>query len=283
MTAVSSWRTVATAMMAVLIASGCGSAPKRSGGYYLDDGPGGSPPVDLDSVPDAVPRDEPINQANSRPYTALGRTYYPFKTHEAYRARGVASWYGKRYHGQRTADGETYDMYSMSAAHTVLPLPSYARVTNLSNGRSVIVRVNDRGPFLQERIIDVSYAAAYKLGFIDEGSAMVEVEAIVPGDPTPAPAPIVAATEPPERAGSLETGESGVFLQLGAFSTRDNAMAFAHRMRTDIAWMGDSIHLYKSGGLYKVHAGPYPSREAADSDASRIYRTLGITPFVLNR
>ena len=164
-----------------------------------------------------------------------------------------------------------------------LPLPSYARVTNLSNGRSVIVRVNDRGPFLQERIIDVSYAAAWKLGFVDEGSTMVEVEAIVPGDPTPVPAPIVAATEPPVRAGSLETGDSGIFLQLGAFSTRENAMAFVHRMRTDIAWMGDSIHLYKSGGLYKVHAGPYASREAADSDASRIYRTLGITPFLLNR
>jgi len=275
--------TMTAALVAVLIAAGCGSAPKRSGGYYLDDGPGGSPPVDLDSVPDAVPRDEPINQANSRPYTALGRTYYPFTTHQPYRARGVASWYGKRYHGQRTADGETYNMYSMSAAHTVLPLPSYARVTNLSNGRSVIVRVNDRGPFLQERIIDVSYAAAYKLGFVDDGSAMVEVEAIVPRDPTPAPAPIVAATEPPVRAGSLETGESGIFLQLGAFSSRENALAFAHRMRNDIAWMGDSIHLYRSGDLYKVHAGPYASREAADSDASRIYRTLGITPFVLSR
>jgi rare lipoprotein A len=283
MTTVPRCRAVATALVAVLIASGCGSAPKRSGGYYLDDGPGASPPVDLDSVPDAVPRDEPINQANSRPYTALGRTYTPFKSHQPYRARGIASWYGKRYHGQRTADGETYDMYSMSAAHTLLPLPSYARVTNLSNGRSVIVRVNDRGPFLQERIIDVSYAAAYKLGFVDDGSAMVEVEAIVPEDPTPAPAPVVAATEPPVRAGSLETGESGIFLQLGAFSTRENALAFAHRMRTDIAWMGDSIHLYKSRDLYKVHAGPYPDRDAADRDASRIYRTLGITPFVLNR
>ncbi len=270
-------------LIAALVASGCGSAPKKSGGYYLDDGPGGSPPVDLDRVPDAVPRDVPINQANTRPYTALGRSYRPFTSHQPYRARGLASWYGKRYHGQQTANGETYNMYSMSAAHTLLPLPSFARVTNLSNGRTVIVRVNDRGPFHDERIIDVSYAAAYKLGFVNDGSAMVEVEAIVPGDPVPAPAPIVAATQPPPRAGSLETGESGIFIQLGAFSSRENAMAFAQRMRADVAWMGDSIHLYKSANLYKVHAGPYSSREAADRDASRVYRALGIAPFVLDR
>lgn len=283
MTIATIYRNAAAVLIAALIASGCGSAPKKSGGYYLDDGPGGTPPVDLDRVLDAVPRDEPINQANTRPYTALGRSYRPFATHQPYRARGRASWYGKRYHGQQTANGEIYNMYSMSAAHTVLPLPSYAKVTNLSNGRSVIVRVNDRGPFRDERIIDVSYAAAYKLGFVNDGSAMVEVEAIVPGDPVPAPAPIVAVTQPPPRAGSLETGESGIFLQLGAFSSRENATAFAQRMRADVAWMGDSIHLYKSANLYKVHAGPYPSREAADRDASRIYRALGISPFVLNR
>lgn len=270
-------------LLAALVATGCGSPAKRSGGYYLDDGPGGSPPVDLDRVPDAEPRAEPINRATTRPYTVLGRSYRPFVSRQPYRARGLASWYGTRYHGQQTANGEQYDMYAMTAAHTLLPLPSYARVTNLSNGRSVIVRVNDRGPFHDERIIDVSYVAAYKLGFVNDGSAMVEVEAILPGDAIPPSTPIVAATEPPPRAGSLETGESGIFLQLGAFSSRDNAQAFVHRMRADIGWMGDSIHLYKSADLYKVHAGPYDSHAAADRDASRVYQALGIAPFIVNR
>lgn len=279
----SNYKLLAALSITVLVAAGCGSAPTKSGGYYLDDGPGGRPPVDLDRVPDAVPRAEPINRATTRPYTVLGRTYRPFHSHQTYRARGVASWYGKRYHGQQTANGEKYNMYSMSAAHTTLPLPSYAKVTNLSNGRSVIVRVNDRGPFLENRIIDVSYAAAHRLGFVENGSTMVEVEAILPGDALPPSTPIIAATEPPPRAGSLETGESGIFLQLGAFSTRDNAQAFAHRMRADIAWMGDSIHLYKSADLYKVHAGPYSDRAAADRDASRVYRVLGIAPFIVSR
>ncbi len=270
-------------LLAALIAAGCGSPAKKSGGYYRDDGPGGRPPVDLDRVPDAVPRAEPINRATTRPYTVLGRSYRPFSSRQPYRARGLASWYGTRYHGQQTASGETYDMYAMTAAHTLLPLPSYVKVTNLSNGRSVIVRVNDRGPFHDKRIIDVSYVAAHKLGFINDGSTMVEVEAILPGDAIPATAPIVAATQPPPRAGSLETGESGIFLQLGAFSSRDNAQAFVDRMRADIAWMGDSIHLYQSANLYRVHAGPYQSHAEADRDASRIYQALGIAPFVVNR
>ena len=201
----------AAVLAASLVVAGCGSAPKKSGGYYLDDGPGGTPPVDLARVPDATPRAEPIRQATTRPYTVNGRTYRPFAMHRSYKARGMASWYGKRYHGQQTASGETYDMYSMTAAHTVLPLPSYARVTNLANGRSVIVRVNDRGPFLSERIIDVSYAAAYKLGFIDDGSTMVEVEAILPEEIMVTSAPITAATEPPPRAGSLKPGRAASF------------------------------------------------------------------------
>ena len=267
-----------------LVLGGCASAPSKSGGgYYLDDGPGASPPIDIDRIPDAVPRAEPINRATTRPYTVLGRSYRPYTQHQAYRVRGLASWYGKRYHGKQTSNGETYDMYSMSAAHTVLPLPSYARVTNLSNGRSVVVRVNDRGPFHDKRVIDLSYAAAYKLGFVNEGSTMVEIEAIIPGDTSPPSAPIIAATEPPPRAGPLESGESGIFLQLGAFSVRDNAQGFVRRMRSDIVWLGDLIHLYISGNLYKVHAGPYASRVAADRDAERVFRELGLTPFILSR
>lgn len=267
-----------------MVVCGCSSTPSnQSGGYYRDDGPGANPPDDIDKIPDAVPRAEPISRANSRPYTVLGRSYRPHTQIQPYRARGLASWYGKRYHGKKTANGETYDMYAMTAAHTVLPLPSYARVTNLSNGRTVVVRLNDRGPFHDKRIIDLSYSAAYKLGFVNKGSTMVEVEAIIPGELSTISAPILAATQPPQRAGPLNAGESGIFLQLGAFSDFDNAQGFVRRMRADIVWLGDSIQLYESGNLYKVHAGPYESRTTADRDAARVYKELGLAPVVLNR
>jgi rare lipoprotein A len=156
----------------------CGCA--THGGYYKGDGPGGPPPVNLDKMADATPRAEPLNRGANEPYTALGRKYIPYTSLKVYRARGVATWYGRKFHGKKTASGERYDMYAMSAAHTILPIPSYARVTNLSNGKSVVVRINDRGPFHADRIIDLSYAAAYKLGYVGAGSAKVEVEAILP-------------------------------------------------------------------------------------------------------
>ncbi len=164
------------------------SASTRGGGYYLDDGPGHLSPADVASIPDAVPRAEPVLARTSRPYTVFGRTYTPMNALVPYRERGVASWYGRRYHGNPTSSGERYDMYAMTAAHPTLPIPSYVRVTRLDTGRSVVVRVNDRGPFLQNRLIDLSYTAAAKLGFVQMGSAQVEVETITqfgPSDPTP--------------------------------------------------------------------------------------------------
>jgi rare lipoprotein A len=158
----------------------CGSAPKR-GGYYKDDGPHERPPAGLDAVADATPRAEPLHRYANRPYSVFGKDYLPLSAVQPFRQRGMASWYGKRFHGQKTSSGEPYDMYSMTAAHPTLPIPSYARVTNLANGRSVVVRINDRGPFHAGRVIDLSYVAAYKLGYIAAGSAQVEVEAIVPG------------------------------------------------------------------------------------------------------
>jgi len=150
----------------------------KKGGYYLDDGPGENAPADIDSIPDAIPHaEQPLNRAN-RPYSALGTKYTPMTEYVPYKEVGVASWYGKRYHGQKTSSGEIYDMYGMTGAHTTLPLPSYARVTNTTNGRSVIVRINDRGPFHSDRIIDLSYAAAYKLRLHEKGSGIVQVEAI---------------------------------------------------------------------------------------------------------
>lgn len=160
-----------------LALGGCSST--RPGGYYKDDGPHERPPANLERVADAVPRREPLHKFANRPYEALGKRYVPLTSVQPFRQSGLASWYGKRYHGQKTSSGETYDMYAMTAAHATLPIPSYVRVTNLANGRSVVVRVNDRGPFKSDRVIDLSYVAAYKLGFIQAGQARVEVEAIV--------------------------------------------------------------------------------------------------------
>jgi len=162
----------------------CTLGPRRGG---HEDGPGAG---NLDRIADARPRSEPLNRGANSPYTALGRKYVPYQSLTPYRQRGVATWYGRKFHGKPTSSGERYDMYAMTAAHTLLPIPSYVRVTNLSNGRSIVVRVNDRGPFHPERIIDLSYAAAYKLGFVNAGSVRVEVEAILPRSSA-------AAREPP--------------------------------------------------------------------------------------
>jgi rare lipoprotein A len=172
-------RGVLVALAFGLVLAGCASTPKPSADR---DGPGANPPPDLAGLPDAEPRIEPIRPGGAnKPYSALGRDYVPITRDSAFSERGLASWYGKKFHGRRTANGETYDMYAMTAAHPTLPIPSYARVTHTANGKSVVVRINDRGPFHAERIIDLSYVAAHKLGFIQAGQARVEVEAIVPG------------------------------------------------------------------------------------------------------
>ena len=167
-------------ILSLAFVAACGSAPNK-GGYYKDDGPHERPPANLDRVADAVPRTEPLHKYANRPYEAMGKKYVPMTTVQPFRQQGLASWYGKRYHGQKTSSGETYDMYAMTAAHPTLPIPSYARVTNVANGKSVVVRINDRGPFKSERVIDVSYVAAYKLGFVQAGQARVQVESVVPG------------------------------------------------------------------------------------------------------
>ncbi|MBL8437833.1 MAG: septal ring lytic transglycosylase RlpA family protein [Zoogloeaceae bacterium] len=157
---------------------------KRGGAFYKDDGPGDTPPDNLAEVPDAVPQAEPLHRFANRPYSVFGQAYVPATALAPYREQGMASWYGRKFHGLNTSSGEAYDMYGMTAAHPTLPIPSYARVTNLANGRSVVVRINDRGPFHKGRIIDLSYTAAYKLGYVDLGSTEVEVMSIL-GDEVP--------------------------------------------------------------------------------------------------
>ena len=167
----------AALLSAAALLAGCGTAP-RQGAYYQNDGPPLRIPPDLLATPDAVPRDEPLATYANRPYRALGRTYVPDTSGRPFRQRGLASWYGRQYQGNRTASGERYDMFAMTAAHPTLPIPSYARVTNLHSGASVIVRINDRGPFLYDRIIDLSYVAALRLGVAQRGAYEVEVERI---------------------------------------------------------------------------------------------------------
>jgi len=276
---------IAGGLLTLLVA--CSSAPTRNaGGYYLDDGPGSNPPANLDRVPDAVPGAERIKSSTARPYTVLGHTYVPMARAGYYKARGVASWYGRRYHGQPTASGERYDMYAMTAAHTTLPIPSYARVTSVRTGRSVVVRINDRGPFRSDRLIDLSYVAAYKLGILSAGSALVEVESVLPEQPT-SPAPPEAAAKPAPAAEQPATDPPiaregpGVYVQLGAFSQRPNAESFLAHMRTQLAWLSDQIGLQSENGLYRVRAGPYPDREQAAQVAARIQQFLDLKPAVV--
>jgi len=168
-----------SAILALALLAACSSSKK--GGYYKDDGPPASPPSNLDRVADANPRVEPLHRAANRPYEVFGKKYVPLTSVQPFHQKGIASWYGQRFHGQKTSSGETYDMYAMTAAHPTLPIPSYVRVRHVKSGKTVVVRINDRGPFHSGRIIDLSYAAAHRLGIIGTGSAEVEIEAIVPG------------------------------------------------------------------------------------------------------
>jgi rare lipoprotein A len=270
-------------------------APTSGGGYYLDDGPGSDAPANLDAIADPVPRLERLNQTTGRPYSVLGRSYAPMTELAPYRERGMASWYGKRYHGKRTSSGELYDMYAMTAAHTTLPIPSYVRVTNLDNERSVIVRINDRGPFVGDRLIDLSYVAAHKLGIVRNGAAPVEVETILPtsesaAEPTPIAPPIRTDapnsspnTGPPaefEQPASFITADNGHFLQLAAFTVKDNAERFAERVRGHLEAIGTQIWIVPAGALYRIQTGPYANRSAAEQAAQRIEALLGTVPII---
>lgn len=270
---------------------------KKGGGFYKDDGPGDDIPDNLDDIPDAEPRWEPLHKPATRPYVVLGRDYVPNTSIKPYKARGIASWYGKKFHGQKTSTGEIYDMFGMSAAHTTLALPSYVRVSNPRNGRAVVVRVNDRGPFHVDRIIDLSYTAAYKLGLINNGSGEVEIEAIIPAG---SPDSMAALAPPrPERPADLdallrrlESAESaatpvvaakGVYLQLGAFANADNAENLKNRLGSELDWLAEPLRVYPANGIHRLQAGPYPNREAAERVAERIRQALGTRPAFVTR
>jgi len=265
-----------------------------SGGYLKGDGPGADAPVNLDAVPDAVPRIEPLHRYANRPYSALGQKYMPLTHIGNYKQRGIASWYGKKFHGQRTSSGEVYDMYAMTAAHPTLPIPSYARVTNLTNQKSVVVRVNDRGPFLHDRIIDLSYTAAYKLDILTSGSAEVEVESLSPSANTSTIAPIAVKSEPLEsrlpavpvvveapEAIDLLTDSRNIYLQLGAFGSEENAKAYMEKIRSKLSNAGKQLKLSEKDGMVRVHIGPYNNQPEARDSASSLEGILGFKPMLV--
>lgn len=260
---------------------------KPGGGYYKDDGPGDNPPPNLEAVPDAVPRIEPLHRFANRPYVALGQTYTPDTELHPYRETGAASWYGRRYHGSRTSSGEPYDMYAMTAAHRTLPIPSYARVTNAANNKSVVVRINDRGPFHNERLIDVSYTAAHKLGILQNGSLQVLVEALDPRDSVVAPPPPeqAAPAAMPQQANAAQAfttvpENGGVYVQLGAFSVQENAEQFRSKLGVDLAQLADKLQVMPQGGLFKVRAGPYPNAAGAGQAATEIRKALNVNAVI---
>ncbi|MFZ2541455.1 MAG: septal ring lytic transglycosylase RlpA family protein [Gallionella sp.] len=299
--------------LATLLLTACGGTPKRkaemsvgtapsdaattpsAGGYLSGDGPGADAPANLDQIPDAVPRDEPLHRYANRPYIALGKTYTPLTSSGSFKQRGVASWYGKKFHGQRTSVGEVYDMYAMTAAHPTLPIPSYARVTNLANQKSVVVRVNDRGPFMHERVIDLSYTAAYKLGILGSGSADVEVESLVGNAGVNVIAASTVQSQPLESESSAavpvaigapaamaapEKSNTSVYLQLGAFESQQNAEIFMEKMRSELNSTGKQLKISTKDGLVRVHIGPYDSQSEARDGAERMEDKLGFKPML---
>jgi len=230
-----------------------------------------------------------LHKAANRPYVVLGQTYMPDTRLKPYKEAGVASWYGRRYHGQKTSVGEVYDMYGMTAAHPTLAIPSYARVTNLKNGKSVVVRINDRGPFHSDRLIDLSYTAAYKLGVLAGGSIPVLVESIDPANYSAAPDPLetlpavapVAEKAVPAETPSVAAG--GHYVQLGAFSVQENAEQFRGRLKIELAQLADKLQIHPADGLFRVRAGPYPSQTEAGQAAADIRNLLNIKAVLTTR
>lgn len=292
------------------------AAGSGRGGYYKDDGPGDNPPANLRDVPDAEVRNEPYSTRSNRPYVVFGKTYTPITDNEPFTQRGTGTWYGKKFHGQRTSSGEIYDMYKMTAAHPTLPIPSYARVTSIDSGEQVIVRINDRGPFHATRVIDVSYTAALKLGFLGKGSHQVIVERLLPAEidailasrAAPKPVPSVVArsidtpvdSEPEMRAvvqpeitalsavdatvaapapSALATG---FYLQLGAYSRADNAEAGRAQLAPYAQTLGN-LDVVPAGPLFRLYGGPFGSRADAARAAASLPASAGVKPIVIER
>lgn len=234
----------------------------------------GPPPhhIDMTHIPDATPRVERLSTyGNPASYQVFGKRYYVADTSKGYRERGFASWYGTKFHGKLTSSKESYDMFQMTAAHKTLPIPCYVHVTNLENGRHVVVKVNDRGPFHDERIIDLSYAAAQKLGMLQRGTAYVHVEAIEPSafDPNKSPLPDFKAVT------------KRLYLQIGAFGERANAKHFADQIKR-VVYHPVEIHEAKlfNRPIYRVKVGPV-SDEKQGNAVNELLKKAGLAKGLL--
>jgi len=303
------------ALASALLAAGCATrAPDR-------DGAPASPPPGLAQRPDAEPRVEPLRVGGpNKPYEVLGRRYTPLTTDVPLSEEGLASWYGRKFHGRPTSSGEPFDMYAMTAAHKTMPIPSYARVRNPANGREVVVRVNDRGPFHSDRVIDLSYTAALKLGLLG-GVALVEVERITyeairtgawraPAGETSsalnalrlpetagwpiddpiaeiarrsAAAPIPTPAQAAKPSAATAQAEPGFWLQLGAFGQRDGALGLQQKMAIEAAWLSPLMAIFNERNLHRLQAGPYASRADATRAAERLRETLSLLPTIVDR
>lgn len=299
-------------LLCIALLTACSSQPtlpqgsdtraSGKGGYYLDDGPGDNPPADIDSIPDAQLKTEtPLDRPN-RPYSALGKKYVPMTSYAPYVQEGVASWYGRRYHGKKTSSGEIYDMYAMTGAHPTLPIPSYVRVTNPANKRSVIVRINDRGPFKHNRLIDLSYAAAYKLRLVGQGSGHVQVEWIdtspealrkmnttqtAASEPVEITPVVYKVPEPtaikPASKNIMNDDTATYYVQVGAFKNEVNGELMQKKiMGLDLAGDAAVTNVYNDG-LYRVKLGPFGSRQEANASAVKIRRQLNTSAIVTNQ
>lgn len=252
-----------------LLLTSCALIREPGGRYYADDGPPSGSGPDPASVPNPVPRAEKLSAIGNAPYTALGTRYYPVATAKGYQVRGLASWYGKMFHGRHTSSGEVYDMYAMTAAHRTLPLPTYVKVKVLDTGQEIIVRVNDRGPFIGGRIIDLSFMAAKKLGIVARGTAKVEVTAITPADSGG-----LRSTSPVNR----------IFLQAGSFRLIGNAETLQRRLvaaglrRTQVVEARINKTLY-----YRVQVGPVGEVSDINGQVEQIRQLTGVMPRVERR
>ena len=344
------WLPALLVLLAAVLA-GCASGPQRSGSAPTSsapatrpaptpdrDGAEANPPADPARVPDAEPKLEPIRSGGpNKPYAVLGRDYTPITQDAPFTERGIASWYGRKFHGRRTASGEVYNMYAMTAAHPTLPIPSYARVRNPANGREVVLRINDRGPFHAGRIVDLSYTAALKLDLL-RGVGPVELQRITfddirtgawrrEGEPVrlaeannaalvPLPvlaaapavaepvvavapvlvaevtAPVSAAAPPPidttpvadaPAARAFTKPARGFWVQLGAFAQRDGAEGFHKRVSTEADWLAPLLAVFSDASVFRLQAGPYPSRDEARGVAERVRLALQLVPVIVER
>ncbi|MDP1708550.1 MAG: septal ring lytic transglycosylase RlpA family protein [Gammaproteobacteria bacterium] len=279
---------LAVCCLLVAVLSACGTAPKSvvappsSPERPARDGAPANPP-DLASLPEPVPRPEPRSRYGNPPsYTVYGKRYFVMESSTGYVERGTASWYGTKFHGQYTSSREPYDMYAFTAAHKTLPIPCYAQVTNLRNGRTLIVRINDRGPFVGDRLIDLSYAAASRLGILDTGTGQVEVRVI----DVSTPASTAVAAHDRSIAALPQTSQSApaapTYLQMGAFQSRGNAERLRDTLLSKASITVQITEAPSPGGtLYRVRIGPVQSAEETDRLSGMLNQLGFSTPQVV--